>query len=200
MRSDRLGLAVVALGFIAASAWGQSARVTVSHDDPDGIVFPGQTVTITLKIAHEGFFMVADWRGDAVASPDLGTAQNPIFGVGPSPGVTYGLPDHGSVRGSVFHAFSPFFTPPPYTPWSTPEFEFLHYLWIAPVTPGQVAFNWMPAPGFPSVQGYLSPISVDPTSYPTTYLGTSLTVIPNPSAALALGVTFFGSAAVRRRR
>ncbi|MCA9288300.1 MAG: hypothetical protein KDA05_06940, partial [Phycisphaerales bacterium] len=177
-------LAILALTAAAQSAHAQSVTITASHNDPDGIVAPGQLVSIRLSIAHDGFFMLGDWRGDAAASPDIGTASPAQSStLAPSSLVSLGTPTAGSIRNVVIGATSPFFSPGPYVPFAAPDFEFMRYDWVAPAQPGTVAFDWVPDPAFPLVQGYQTALSIPLIPYPTTYLGTTLTVIPAPAAA-----------------
>lgn len=190
--------AIIALAAFAGHAHAQSVTITASHDDPDGIVAPGQGVTISFNIFHTGFHSVGDWSGDAAIAPAGGTVTNPVYAVG-SPFVTTGTPGPGGITGIAFQGLPPAFAggggfnPP----WLYEDFEFLRCTWTAPSEPGVYNFDWTPAPQFPVVQGYQTTVSVALTPYPTTYLGATLTVIPAPAAAPLL---LAAALAPRRRR
>lgn len=192
---------VLSIALPVHCAIAQSATISVTHDDPNGVVDPGAQVTIAARMLHSGFLMVGRWRGDVLPSPSSGGANNVVWGVGlfnGFNGVMPGTVQGGGLADSLFLASSPFFTPVPPQPWVSPDFEFLRYTWTAPTTPGVYHFTWTPHPDFPLVEGYATAISIPLTPYPTTYLGTSLTVTP---AAPALGtLVLAGVAAGRRRR
>lgn len=81
-------------------------------------------------------------------------------------------------------------------PWSqTSGFEVLRFDWTPPTTPGVVEFNFIPDPSMPA-PNFLGP-SFLASPLPTTFVGTSLTVIPAPGAGVALAA---GAVWASRRR
>ena len=196
-------------------ALAQTASVEVTHDHPTGVVEAGEVVQISVRLKWTGDLLVHSIVGDAIASPDLGTASNQAFLPGgpvslPLTIVNLGVAQAGSVLGidiqSGYHPGSPNM-PIGYAPWVTyysggmpiGDIGFLRYDWTAPSQPGVVNFDWVGAASKPDPLFYkLLPLppSLTPTAFPTTYTGTSLTVIPAPSAALFL----LGATALARRR
>lgn len=72
------GLAMAAgPSVVAVPALAQSAILTVSHNDPDGLVAPGQTVLIAASLAWVANGQVCRIAGSLMATPDRGTAANP---------------------------------------------------------------------------------------------------------------------------
>ncbi|MCA9288434.1 MAG: hypothetical protein KDA05_07610 [Phycisphaerales bacterium] len=195
----RLAAMVLWLSGCAGVAWAQSAHIVVTHDDPDGLVDPGQIVRINLRVSWT--FLPLGWRlssveGDAAASPDLGVASNPgtalNFG-NPTAHVSLGVPVLGSIRGFRFgQASGPVLVPGS----SNAEgLDFLWYDWEAPVAPGAYAFNF---DYDPQTQGVW--LLREPNTYMKAALTTEaafLTVVPAPGALAVFGA---GAACWRRRR
>ncbi|MCA9288301.1 MAG: hypothetical protein KDA05_06945 [Phycisphaerales bacterium] len=167
---------------MASAAWSQTVTITASHDDPDGIVAPGQTVHITHTLSMTAY-MVSDWRGDAAVTPNLGAASNISSYFVPSPWASFTGPSGGSVVGFAASHPVPLFVPVVIPPWNAPQSILMEYDWTAPSEPGVYEFRWTPHPSSPLVSGYLSSTTGVLTPYPTTYLGATLTVIPAPAAA-----------------
>jgi len=191
---------------VAPLAAGQTTTLSVTHNDPDGLVVPGETVKVTATFAWiitSGFGWI---QGDVRATGDLGTAANPTFPYGylplPTTVVQPGTPSGGSILDIDIRSgdVSPWFLgTPPRPPWGLQTGLILtQFDWTAPVTPGVVRFDWVPDPTqpLPIVLRYFTGSSL---AIPTTYVGTSLTVVPAPASALslALGLT---ALSVRRRR
>ena len=203
------GAAACVVGGLSVAALGRSVTLTVTHDDPDGVVAPGETVRVTARFERTpGLSFLGILAGDLVASPDIGEASGvawPVFDVGPI--LTLGAASNGSVRG-LDAAFSPpfFITPPPAQ--TLEAYDFLRFDWTAPsvVTPTEVAFEFdlmlsqSATSGSSQVHMYLGATSVSPVPVPTTTVGTSLVVLPGVGTgavgAGAVVVTAFG----RRRR
>ena len=185
----------------------QTATLAVSHDDPDGIVLPGETVRITTWHTRSGSSILAGIGGDIVASGDLGQAAN--FGSylqPPSSHPTYpsswGTPAGGSVLGIQFefvsHPMFVFVVQPIYG--QSSGVEILSYDWTAPSVAQSttVDFDWVPSAAFPDVYAIVPPYNGLHWAYlPTTYTGTSLIVLPTPAT---LGVVGLGVLVPRRRR
>jgi len=193
----RHNLLVLAGGALASPCFAQTATLEVSHDHATGLVQPGELVRLTCTLSWTGAAMAAWIVGDAAATPDVGTAAN---NGGPFVGslINYGTPIGGSVRGVDVGS-----TPPgaiwPHPAWfHNNGMAFLHFDWTALQSAGQVAFEWVPDPAFPDALFYATLASFNPTPLPTTYIGTSLTFVPGPPAAMALAIG--GSLAARRRR
>lgn len=187
---------------VSEHARAQDATVTLSHDDPDGIVVPGQKVRIHASLAFPNGAIFWEIRGDVRASPNVGVASNNVFpGQPPNPGgiLNPGVVSGGSVLG--FHLLSNELpglgTPRPQ--WLTSPLSVLEYDWTAPAQPGDVAFNWV-APSTQS-QALFLPFfgAINPVAFNTAYIGTTLTVVPAPTAlgVIAVGGVAFG---MRRRR
>lgn len=207
--SKQIALSAFAtLAFVSSACLAQTAALVVTHNDVDGIVTPGQTVRVAaiLSWAPGGPDMLREIEGSLRASPDIGAAANPAFPytISPSPVVSIspGTGSAGSVVGvRLFNGdlnWLLFGFPPP-EPWRNGDgLIVVQYDWTAPATPGVVAFDWSPSPTNPQT---IMAFHDGPPSFravPTTYLGTSLTVIPAPPAALALGLC--GATGTRRRR
>lgn len=180
-------------------AAGQSAHIVVTHDDPNGLVEPGQMVRINLQVSWE--FLPLGWllarvEGDAAVAPDLGIASNPAtalnFGT-PVVNVTLGTPVAGSIRGFRFAQwFGPFLVPGSH---NAEGLDFLWYDWEAPSTPGEYAFNFDYDPQTQGVWLLNGPSA--PVKAALTTQGATLTVVPAPGALVVLGA---GVACRRRRR
>lgn len=189
-------LSILATACLIGTAHAQTATLIVSHDHPTGLVQPGESVRITASVTWSGAYQLARVAGDALAQPDVGIAGAGSGNVGAGPLVHFGTPVGGSVHGVDVGSGPPagFFLYPLFYEQPVP---FLMYDWTAPGSPGVVRFDWRPSSTMPEVQVYLSITSVASTPVPTTYLGTSITVIPAPASAAAL---FLAGAIVSRRR
>ena len=187
---------------VAASA--QTATLTVSHNDPDGIVLPGETVTITSTVAWSGgLFTFWELRGGVTATDDLGSASNTRFGYQSYSSTPDTIVDPGETRGgsvddahffsALFYGFWQVFP----QPWSTSGgLNVLQFEWTAPAVPGTVEFQWDPDPTLPDI--WLVPALPPGVAAQSTYHGTSLTVIPGPASALPILAALF--VPHRRRR
>lgn len=200
-------LSVVLFGTIAVIAAECSAQpgiLSIAHNDADGVVEPGQVVRIQANLAKPaGAAFLWEIRGDLLASPKLGIGSNNRF---PYPGsngsaiVNMGTIDGASVRGVHIHVNDQLAlsgTTGPWPPWGWQSFGIVQYEWTAPTTPGVVEFNWQPSPDLPEIW-YALPQIWTTGPIPTTYVGTSLTVVPAPASGVLLagGLLLIG----RRRR
>jgi hypothetical protein len=182
-------------------AHAQTATVTVTHNDPDGLVDPGQMVEIQVSITTSDLRLFHQALGDVRASPNVGTASNNRFGH-TNPSVTLltvmdpGVVDGAGLTGVVVQSgFTPFFGQPFPPPWATVapiELVLVKFDWIAPPTPVAVSFDWHSAGGDPVYW-----VGVTTVALPTTYIGTSLMVVPAPASALLLAA---GLWTTRRKR
>lgn len=194
-------------GVLAGIATAQTATVDVSHNDPDGIVSPGESVRITVWHTRSGSIL-AGIGGDVVASGDLGAAANLTTDLFPGSSVqtaypgTLGTPVGGSVRGVQFE----FTSHPAFVAMVSPAYinssgiEVLSYDWTAPsvAQPTTIDFDWSPSAAFPDVYAIVPPFNELHWAFlPTTYTGTSLIVLPSPATLGVLGLGFF---VPRRRR
>lgn len=169
----------------------QTATLTVSHNDPDGLVAPGQTVQVTATLAWTGNSGLGYVGGDVRATGDLGVASNPSFPyvvTYPEAIILPGTPFEGSVLEVYIESAdaSPFFGLPPLYPFGLRTGLILtRFDWTAPSTVGVVEFAWVPDPADPLP--IMSPVGgFSAVPYPTTYFGTSLTVVPAPASALLM--------------
>ena len=187
----------IGLASLAAPALAQSAIVTATHDHPTGLVQPGETVRLSIHATWTSAYKLGRVVGDVLATPDVGVASNNSGGVGQGPLIHYGTPVLGSVRGVDVGSGPELFGP--HIPFINQPVIFLQYDWTAPQTLGVVDFRWAPHPEFPDVQFYLTQSAINIVPLPTTYIGTSLTVVPAPggaAVAMAAGVLAW----TRRRR
>lgn len=208
--STRIVLIAAAICAASAPCLAQSATVRITHNDSDGIVIPGQTVQITTTVAwtQTGADMLVEIEGGVRATPNAGAASSPTFPYSVAPGpnlsIVPGVASLGSVDGlhiSNYDLGWIMFVGFPPEPWGLHAgLAILRHDWTAPTTPGAVVFDWIPSAGLPEPlfafrtrQPWVQPA-------PATYLGTSLTVIPAPSAALMLALGLCGATSARRRR
>ena len=199
--------AILGVSAVVALAGAQSATLTLSHDDADGLVTPGQIVTVSATVQWDGppnaywFWMI---RGGVNATDDRGVASNNRFGH-PDPVINQaatvlnvGSPRGGSIEGvDIFTAMSY----GPFQQFAWPWFKadglvILEYDWMAPIQPGAVDFDWAPHPTLPDV--WLVPHFPPGLAAQSTYIGTSLTVIPAPAAIVPIVASVL--AGCRRRR
>lgn len=195
MLASRYASVILGVALAGTHCLGQHADFTVAHDDPDGIVLPGQTVSFELRMTWTGAFQILRLSGDVSASGDLGVASGLI---GPTPGGLFapwssslGTPAGGSVD-DVNLVFTPAFfipqPPPCVSLWPSGDLgPFLSWQWTASATPTPttVNFNFLPDPGTTGVWASLDPTPV-PVPLSTTFHGTSLAVVPAPTALAAL--------------
>jgi len=191
-------LSFIVSAAVSASCPGQSAVVRLDHDDPDGIVMPGETVGLTLSTSWQSappIYALSLHRieGDILASPNAGTATNhlvpPVLGNYPGSSLNPGTPSNGSIvgialdqGGLTWYGFGQF---PPF-PWgNSTGITLLTFDWTAPSTPGEIQFGWVASSSLPLPEMAWLPAPIL-RPIPTTYLGASLTVIPAPSIAAAL--------------
>lgn len=195
----------------AVPALAQSASISVWHNDPDGIVVPGQTLQITTTISwqvpgpNNALFAL---MGDVRATPNLGIASANLFPYGgastTSVTINPGIASLGSVEGVHLEngdllpmvSFGQLL-PPPWT--FRTGFDAIRFDWTAPSTPGTVHFGWEPSATLPQplIISSISSPWVQPV--PTSIVGTSLVVIPGPPACVAM-VLGGAALATRRRR
>lgn len=183
----------------------QQAMVVVSHNDPDGLITPGQSVQITTTVSWQGATFLEEIRGSVRAGPDIGVASSNVF-----PHATYAsvplttIVDPGEAMGGSVNNMHLFAAAAVWVatfsqaaPWQFRlGFDVLRFDWTAPATPGVVEFDFSPDQILPQPT-FLGP-SVSPFTLPTTYFGTSLTIIPAPASAAVLAIA--GAALGRRRR
>lgn len=194
----RKGVPLIAMAMMGAAsvAKAQSAQIVLAHDDPDGIVTPGQIVHIRATLSWSGPTEAFRIVGDAVASPDVGLSSAATGVIGASPSLHYGLPVLGSIRGvdlvNTLWSFG-------FSPWHFGGgMHFLEYDWTASIDPGIVEFNWTPHPQFPTPLFFTSTFTTIPL--PTTYVGTSVTVIPGPGTPAVLAALATLAVGHRHRR
>ncbi|MEZ6234077.1 MAG: hypothetical protein R3B68_07800 [Phycisphaerales bacterium] len=193
-----LGIACFALPCSA-----QSATVRVSHDHAGATVVPGESLRIVATVSWQGALQWAGLKGDLLASGDLGQAANVGSEVMPGIFVTLGAPAGGSVKGfdvasAPVSYFGPGFPPVPFA--NATGVEFLWFDWTAPpvTEPTEITFNFAADPIAPNVRLYPNPV-LSPAfiEAPTTYIGTSILVIPAP---VGLPILALAALAPRRRR
>ncbi|MEZ6232724.1 MAG: hypothetical protein R3B68_00910 [Phycisphaerales bacterium] len=199
----QVSIAAIASFCWASAALAQTAALRITHEAPGGIVQPGQTIAVTATLTWTEPMLFWRIEGDLTASPNSGAAANNAFGHPVTPAANTildpGVPSGGSVLGvEVQSGVVPLFGPPYPAPWwpGAAGLRVLEFEWTAPLDPGPVEFNWIE-------QGNSGPtffIGLNPNAQtvPTTYVGATLTVVPAPSAGLALAAA--GVAATGRRR
>ena len=197
-------LAVLACA-AASCAVAQTASVEVSHTDPNGIVQSGETIGIRVVVRWEGALQFAGLKGDALATDSLGQSQNvgSAFGAPAPPLHVYGAPRDGDVIGHDIATVPAFFlgSPVPVTTLNTGA-DFMTYNWIAPVvtSPTLVAFEFVADPTAPNVRLYPNTSTPAFVEAQTTYIGTSILVIPAPAGLGAFAIPLGCAVLPRRRR
>lgn len=197
---------VLATCLAVSSAFAQTGTLTISHNDPDGLVAPGQIVQFSVALNWSERLFFWEIAGNVVASPDAGAAANPVFGVTNPPTIAATVINAGSATAggiSGVHVLSGFnpgsgFPPLLAAPWWADGFSLLHFEWTAPAEPGTVDFSWIARPDIPHPLIFTSHLTSIPTAIPTTSFGTSLIVVPAPASALLLALA--PSLLLRRRR
>ena len=201
----RILILVAGIAF-ASPALAQTATINVVHDDPDGIVLPGQTVRITVLASFDAppFAMLAGLSGNTINGGAQGTASNLSSWYQQGALVSHGTPVGGSVFGLSIAVTPPFFGGCgfilPQCTWNT-DVHMLEFDWQADevTTPQLAEFNFLASPTMPGLLAYLNPGgSPNWTLLPTTFTGTNLLVLPAPAVGttLAAGALLLG----RRRR
>lgn len=197
-------LAFLSLGLLSSACLAQSAVMTVSHNDLDGIILPGQTIHVTLRISWlpagtqlAGF--VGELRTEPVGLGGQGTIANRSSTWSqPSALIHLGSTSGDDIVGIDVASIPAFFTPMVLPPWGTHTgFNAFEHDWTAPATPGLYAMSFVPAPLRPNVLIYPSSISPNFAEAATTYVGTSITVTPAPATLALLAAVPF---AIRRCR
>lgn len=183
-----------------------TSNVYVIRDPPDAIVDPGETVPIMIRVTwNRPGYQFAGLRGDTLFTNDEGSSEvpwsyywNPI---GQPAHVVLGTPRGGSIINTDIAVIPSFFT-------ASPQFPSLAYLamplivfdWTAPIvsTPTVVQIDFVPYAIAPNARFY--PTSAWPAwvEAETFYHGTSILVMPGPSAFALLVAG--GVVAARRRR
>jgi len=186
-------------------ACAQSAIMRVSHNDPDGIVERGQTVQITAMLSWQPSGVFWEIAGEVRSTGDLGVASSPAFpyNVGASPNrvIQAGTPAAGSILDvHIVNGDAGFLGGwPLFPPWGNASGLIItRYDWTAPGTLGVVGFDWIGEPALPW-QPTIYPLGSFTPLMPigTTYVGTSLTVVPGVGSGVVLAA---GLAMGRRRR
>lgn len=198
----------ILIGLLAGSCAAQSAVLTVSHDDPHGLVSPGQTVRVMAVLTRTVAVELYEIKGSVRATPDAGTSATPVFPyqvqAWPERVVNPGTPGLGSVLdihirqgASSMVPFAGLSAPPWNLGWFPAGLTITQFDWTAPTTPGIVTFDWRADPAVPDATLiYTSQPHFRATS--TTYVGTSLIVIPAPGGVALLAA--LGWLGVRRGR
>lgn len=200
MRATCAGLATGAL--IATHSSAQSASVTVTHNDADGILLPGEIVRVQFAVSWSPSpaWMLASLRGDAVTSPNGGELIN--RGSDFQSGQLVNL---GSVSGASVIGFEAWHQPPGWVPSITPPFVTTPALaawfdWRAPTNTGTYQFKWNPHAQQQSILlWYRFGTQITPTAASTTYFGASIIVVPTPPSGGLILVFAAWFAPVRRR-
>ena len=194
---DRIVIAGI-LGAAPCAALAQQAQVQVVHDNVGGSLLPGESLRVLASISWEGAPQWGGLKGDLVASDDLGAAANVGSEITPGILTTLGVPIGGSVKG-----FDVAFVPavflggnlPPIPSGHASGVDFLWFDWTAPSVnqPTIVAFEFAADPLAPNVRLYPSSLSPAFIEAPTTYLGTSILVVPAPAGLALLGLAAMGA-------
>lgn len=209
MGRDRLIAAMLGGSMAMVAARAQQAELFISHDDPDGMVEPGQVVRMEIRLNWSGVFQVAALRGDVTASPGLGEVSGQA---GPSPGSYFtpwssslGAPVDGGLRAIALEFIWIGFTGGLVLPcvsgcnavWCG---TWVSWDWTAPVVeqPTQVAFGFTARAGETGLAGYVASTPLT-TPMGVEVVGTALTVTPAPGSAACL-LSGVGLRSLRRRR
>ena len=192
-----------AASILAGAARAQTAQVTMVHSDPNGIVMPGDTVTLRAVVSWQGAWQFAGLKGSAKATRSLGTSAAVNSALGPaSPIVVFGTPFHGNVIGHDIAVVPGYFTTtPPLASLQSAGMDYLRYDWTAPTVgvPIRVDFVFLAEPIAPNVRLYPHTFTTAFVEAQTTYIGTSILVLPAPGVGCVV-IAGFGLLAARRRR
>lgn len=165
----------VSLG-LACPALAQSATVTVSHNDPDGLVDPGQVITVRVDLSWLPVPSLAGLAGDLLPTPSRGSSANITSALPRGPLVQLGTPIQGGVVGIAIRAPSNLSGP------------IVAFEWTAPLNaPGPVTFAFIPSPATPNVRIFPASGSQGFVEAQTTFISASLTVVPSPATVAVLG-------------
>ncbi len=176
---------------LATPALAQTATVTVSHNDPDGIVEPGQTIRLSMHLTWTPNMQLAGFAGQFRIDPATtgadGTITNRLSAFWPGALVNLGLIQRDDIVGiqvaSIPHFFTPMVTPP-WANWG--GLDAFSHDWIAPATPGQYNIAFLADPVAPNVRLYPATVSANFVEAQTTYIGASITVTPSPASLITL--------------
>lgn len=190
---------------LGVPALGQPVFVTVSHDDPDGVVEPGQVVQIRATLDWMMFqSQFAGIAGSMGPAQGVGAASSPATTLpGQSSLVNVGVASGAGVFGFDVASIPPFFLGGLTLPvWNNWTINLLEYTWTAPTDyAGPVDFAFTPSALAPHARFYTSLQSPGWVEVPTTYVGTSIIVVPSPPAMAAMVFGFWvANGASQRRR
>ncbi|MEZ6233689.1 MAG: hypothetical protein R3B68_05830 [Phycisphaerales bacterium] len=186
---------------LATPALAQVASIRVTHDDPDGLVEPGQVVCIATELtwspqSHVAFGATG---GSVLATPALGQTQGLTSAYGPGL-TTLGAPVPGGVEGFRAIGLVPLWVPIVPAPYSVfGPTVLLAFDWIAPSTPGTYEFAYHPSAEYPLVELFPSTQSQASVPVASEYVGTNLVVVPTPSAVVLFVCGLGGGVRARRR-
>ena len=200
-------LALLALVSLSSDAWSQTASVSVVHSDPNGVVLPGEAISVRVVVSWQGaggsWAQFAGLKGSSRASTAIGTAGavNSAFGP-PSILAVFGTPTLGDIVGHDIATISAYFTTTPHpASLQSAGVDYLTYDWTAPVvtTPTSIEINFVPDAIAPNVRLYTSTNSPAFVEAQTSYIGTSILVLPTPGVG-GVVLSYAGLSASRRRR
>ncbi|MCB9841315.1 MAG: hypothetical protein H6809_06680 [Phycisphaeraceae bacterium] len=196
-----LCLAISLLGFAAGLAQAQTATVQVSHNDPNAVVFPGETLEVRVVVSWQGAIQFAGLRGNSLATGSLGSASNVGSAFSP-PGALWrhGTPIAGDIISHNIATISGYWTTTPPPPaFMSSGVEYLTYDWIAPQVsaPTLIEFDFVADPIAPNVRLYENFATPGFVEAQTIYVGTSILVVPMPGTMAIIAA--FVLARVRRR-
>lgn len=193
-----------ALLLCAAPANAMIATVNVTHNDPDGIINPGQLVHVTVRLNWTFGYQFAGMRGDTILTNDSGHATNlhSVYSRTFGPIAFWGTPRGGSIIGTDIAVVGSFFTASPHPEsikWS--GMTYIDFDWTAPSpnNPTIANVDFVSDPVAPNARFYPSGLSPAWVEAEMTYFGTTLTVLPAPAGSTAL-LLAAGAMATRRRR
>ncbi|MEZ6233861.1 MAG: hypothetical protein R3B68_06690 [Phycisphaerales bacterium] len=204
-------LALMAYLAASSNAFGIVATVSVVAVEPGvGIIHelePGETATMIVIVRWDDpSAQFAGMRGDTIASGPMGDITN-VGSALRDPGATQpfvrlGEPWAGSLVGTDIAIIPQTFTATPW-PWtlSNEEMQFVHFDWTAPAvsSPTEVRFDFRAHPLAPSPRFFPNlGFVVNWVEADTTYVGTTLTILPAP-ASLGMVVCSLGLMARTRR-
>lgn len=186
MTQTRL-LAGFLLALLAPVAIAQTATVAVTHDDPDGLIEPGQVVRIDVNVTwREQRMTFAGLKGDARATPNFGTASNhtSIFPQGAL--INWGQAVGGGIVGADFAVTLNFglwcYPWPPSSLGTALIGPILSFDWTAPTdAPGPVTFSFATPAAAPKVRLYATSASPNFSEAQTTFIPVTVTVVPAPA-------------------
>ncbi|MEZ6235442.1 MAG: hypothetical protein R3B68_14745 [Phycisphaerales bacterium] len=198
---SRLAATAAFLGFAGAFAplaWAETASVTVVHDDPDGLIEPGQTVRMDVLVEWEpASAWFAGLQGDLGPTPGVGAASNVTSIFPQSALVNWGQVAGGGITGLQFAIIPPFGMwcypwPPPGGGGTGLIGPLVSYDWTAPTDYlGPISIDWRSPATVPNLRLFPTLSSPAFTEADTTFTPATLTVVPTPGVAAV-----FGAAAV----